>query len=71
MYTDDALYLFVVNHPRRNKQVEIFHFEGEDTLVHLKTITHPLLHRYTWHINHQQIDEHCVCSSLCSIRLLV
>lgn len=54
MYADDAVYLFVVNHPQRNSQVEIFHFEGEDKLVHLKTITHPLLHRYGWHIRHQQ-----------------
>lgn len=40
---DDSVYLFVVNHPQHKSQVEIFHFV-EDTLVHLKTITHPLLH---------------------------
>ncbi|XP_037641179.1 serum paraoxonase/arylesterase 2-like isoform X1 [Sebastes umbrosus] len=43
---DDAVYLFVVNHPQHKSQVEIFHFVQDDTLVHLKTITHPLLHRY-------------------------
>ncbi|XP_037641180.1 serum paraoxonase/arylesterase 2-like isoform X2 [Sebastes umbrosus] len=41
---DDAVYLFVVNHPQHKSQVEIFHFVQDDTLVHLKTITHPLLH---------------------------
>ncbi|XP_061572594.1 serum paraoxonase/arylesterase 2-like [Cololabis saira] len=41
---DDAVYLFVVNHPEHKSQVEIFRFVEEDTLVHLKTITHPLLH---------------------------
>lgn len=40
------MYLFVVNHPQHRSQVEIFHFVQETTLVHLKTITHPLLHRY-------------------------
>lgn len=40
------MYLFVVNHPQHKSQVEIFHFVQENTLVHLKTITHPLLHRY-------------------------
>ncbi|XP_039974806.1 serum paraoxonase/arylesterase 2-like isoform X2 [Xiphias gladius] len=42
--TDDSVYLFVVNHPQHKSQVEIFRFVEEDTLVHLKTITHPLLH---------------------------
>ncbi|XP_028983843.1 serum paraoxonase/arylesterase 2-like isoform X2 [Betta splendens] len=42
--TDDSVYLFVVNHPHHNSQVEIFHFVEEDTLVHLKTVIHPLLH---------------------------
>ncbi|XP_071325098.1 serum paraoxonase/arylesterase 2-like isoform X2 [Trachinotus anak] len=42
--TDDSVYLFVVNHPQHKSQVEIFRFVGEGTLVHLKTITHPLLH---------------------------
>ncbi|KAM9353835.1 serum paraoxonase/arylesterase 2-like [Symphorus nematophorus] len=41
---DDSVYLFVVNHPQHESQVEIFHFVQENTLVHLKTITHPLLH---------------------------
>lgn len=41
---DDSVYLFVVNHPSHRSQVEIFHFIEENTLVHLKTITHPLLH---------------------------
>ncbi|KAM6935781.1 serum paraoxonase/arylesterase 2-like [Lycodopsis pacificus] len=41
---DDSVYLFVVNHPQHKSQVEIFHFVEENTLVHLKTITHPLLH---------------------------
>ncbi|XP_035528653.1 serum paraoxonase/arylesterase 2-like isoform X1 [Morone saxatilis] len=41
---DDSVYLFVVNHPEQKSQVEIFHFVQENTLVHLKTITHPLLH---------------------------
>ncbi|XP_070822405.1 serum paraoxonase/arylesterase 2-like isoform X1 [Chaetodon trifascialis] len=43
---DDSVYLFVVNHPQNKSQVEIFRYAREDTLVHLKTITHPLLHRY-------------------------
>ncbi|XP_034084131.1 LOW QUALITY PROTEIN: serum paraoxonase/arylesterase 2-like [Gymnodraco acuticeps] len=42
---DDSVYLFVVNHPEHKSQVEIFHLVQEDTLVHLKTIAHPLLHR--------------------------
>ncbi|XP_015257393.1 PREDICTED: serum paraoxonase/arylesterase 2-like [Cyprinodon variegatus] len=41
---DDSVYLFVVNHPQRKSQVEIFRFIEEDELVHLKTVTHPLLH---------------------------
>ncbi|TNN63004.1 Serum paraoxonase/arylesterase 2 [Liparis tanakae] len=42
---DDSVYLFVVNHPQHKSQVEIFHFVHEkNTLLHLKTITHPLLH---------------------------
>ncbi|XP_054903721.1 serum paraoxonase/arylesterase 2-like [Poeciliopsis prolifica] len=40
---DDSIYLFVVNHPQQKSQVEIFRFVGEDTLVHLKTVAHPLL----------------------------
>uniref|UniRef100_A0A3B5KMG0 Paraoxonase n=1 Tax=Xiphophorus couchianus TaxID=32473 RepID=A0A3B5KMG0_9TELE len=43
---DDSIYLFVVNHPQQKSQVEIFRFVGEDTLVHLKTVAHPLLIRY-------------------------
>ncbi|KAM7383641.1 hypothetical protein PAMP_003276 [Pampus punctatissimus] len=42
--TDDSVYLFTVNHPQHKSQVEIFRFVEENTLVHLKTITHPLLH---------------------------
>ncbi|XP_013864169.1 serum paraoxonase/arylesterase 2 [Austrofundulus limnaeus] len=43
--TDDSVYLFVVNHPHHNSQVEIFRFvEDAGALVHLKTVTHPLLH---------------------------
>ncbi|XP_026148929.1 serum paraoxonase/arylesterase 2-like [Mastacembelus armatus] len=42
--TDESVYLFVVNHPQHKSQVEIFRLDEEDTLVHLKTITHPLLH---------------------------
>uniref|UniRef100_A0A667YCQ9 Paraoxonase n=1 Tax=Myripristis murdjan TaxID=586833 RepID=A0A667YCQ9_9TELE len=47
VYTDDAdssIYLFVVNHPHHGSQVEIFQFVEENTLLHLKTISHPLLH---------------------------
>uniref|UniRef100_A0A3B4Z4R6 Paraoxonase n=1 Tax=Stegastes partitus TaxID=144197 RepID=A0A3B4Z4R6_9TELE len=40
---DDSIYVFVVNHPHSNSQIEIFRFAEEDTLVHLKTISHPLL----------------------------
>uniref|UniRef100_A0A665VJW1 Paraoxonase n=1 Tax=Echeneis naucrates TaxID=173247 RepID=A0A665VJW1_ECHNA len=42
--TDGSVYLFVVNHPQKNSQIEIFSFVGGDTLLHLKTIIHPLLH---------------------------
>lgn len=42
---DGTVYLFVVNHPEHNSQVEIFKFvEEEHSLVHLKTIKHELLH---------------------------
>ncbi|XP_036928721.1 serum paraoxonase/arylesterase 2-like [Acanthopagrus latus] len=42
---DDAVYLFVVNHPQQKSQVELFKFAEEDfSLLHLKTITHELLH---------------------------
>ncbi|XP_074539806.1 serum paraoxonase/arylesterase 2-like [Halichoeres trimaculatus] len=42
---DDAVYLFVVNHPEHKSQVELFRFVEEDfSLVHLKTIKHELLH---------------------------
>ncbi|XP_060776406.1 serum paraoxonase/arylesterase 2-like isoform X2 [Neoarius graeffei] len=48
IYTDEedgSRYLFVVNHPHDNSQVEIFQYvEEENTLVHLKTIKHELLH---------------------------
>ncbi|XP_076016769.1 serum paraoxonase/arylesterase 2-like [Genypterus blacodes] len=42
--TDNSVYLFVVNHPQHTSQIEIFRFVEDDTLVHLKTIIHPLLH---------------------------
>ncbi|CAN9514338.1 unnamed protein product [Ophioblennius macclurei] len=43
--TDDKIYLFVVNHPQDESQVEIFLFDDENlTLLHLKTIEHELLH---------------------------
>ncbi|XP_063054310.1 serum paraoxonase/arylesterase 2-like [Engraulis encrasicolus] len=45
-YTDDggAIYLFVVNHPQDESQVEIFKFlDEENSLVYLKTIKHELL----------------------------
>ncbi|XP_062847071.1 serum paraoxonase/arylesterase 2-like [Trichomycterus rosablanca] len=48
LYTNEAdgcRYLFVLNHPHNNCQVEIFRFVEEDlTLVHIKTIKHELLH---------------------------
>ncbi|KAK5862454.1 hypothetical protein PBY51_017850 [Eleginops maclovinus] len=43
--SDDAIYLFVVNHPQQKSQVELFNFVQDDySLVHLKTIKHELLH---------------------------
>ncbi|KAG1947611.1 serum paraoxonase/arylesterase 2-like isoform X1 [Pimephales promelas] len=48
VYTDDkdgAIYVFVVNHPQGKSQVEIFRFvEKENSLQHIKTIKHALLH---------------------------
>ncbi|TSL40944.1 Serum paraoxonase/arylesterase 2 [Bagarius yarrelli] len=48
IYTDEkdgSRYLFVVNHPHENSQIEIFQYiEEENTLLHLKTIKHKLLH---------------------------
>ncbi len=45
--TDGAVYLFVVNHPQGNSQVEIFRFvEDENALQYIKTIKHELLHKY-------------------------
>lgn len=42
---DGSIYLFVVNHPHHTSQVEIFQlFEEENSIVHLKTIKHDLLH---------------------------
>ncbi|KAF4088566.1 hypothetical protein AMELA_G00084300 [Ameiurus melas] len=42
---DGSQYLFVVNHPHKNSQVEIFlYVKEENTLVHVKTIKHELLH---------------------------
>ncbi|KAK3551873.1 hypothetical protein QTP70_030243 [Hemibagrus guttatus] len=46
LYTDEdgSRYLFVVNHPHENSQVEIFQYvEEESTLLHMKTIKHELL----------------------------
>ncbi|XP_008299286.1 serum paraoxonase/arylesterase 2-like [Stegastes partitus] len=43
--SDDAVYLYVVNHPHLKSQIEVFKFvEEELSLVHLKTIKHKLLH---------------------------
>ncbi|XP_071325093.1 serum paraoxonase/arylesterase 2-like [Trachinotus anak] len=43
--SDDAIYLFVVNHPQHKSQVEVFRFVEEDhSLVYLKTIKHELLY---------------------------
>uniref|UniRef100_A0A3Q3BEJ5 Paraoxonase n=1 Tax=Kryptolebias marmoratus TaxID=37003 RepID=A0A3Q3BEJ5_KRYMA len=43
--SDDAVYLFVVNHPQHKSQVELFRFVEEDfSLIHLRTIKHELLH---------------------------
>ncbi|XP_026863052.2 serum paraoxonase/arylesterase 2-like [Electrophorus electricus] len=48
IYIDDkdgTIYLFVVNHPQNNSLVEIFKvLEDENTLEHVKTIKHALLH---------------------------
>lgn len=43
--SDDTVYLFVVNHPQFDSQIEIFKYvEDGSSLVHLKTIKHELLH---------------------------
>ncbi|XP_061919130.1 serum paraoxonase/arylesterase 2-like isoform X2 [Entelurus aequoreus] len=43
--TNGTVYLFVVNHPHHNSQVELFEFvEEEHFLVHLKTFKHKLLY---------------------------
>ncbi|XP_064202628.1 serum paraoxonase/arylesterase 2-like isoform X2 [Anguilla rostrata] len=48
IYTDEkdqSVYLFVVNHPEGKSQVEIFQFvQEENSIMHLKTIRHELLH---------------------------
>ncbi|XP_068091145.1 serum paraoxonase/arylesterase 2-like [Hyperolius riggenbachi] len=42
---DDAVYLFVVNHPQYKSTVEIFKFDEEEkVLVHLKTVKHSSLY---------------------------
>ncbi|KAM6968240.1 serum paraoxonase/arylesterase 2-like isoform 3-T3 [Aplochiton taeniatus] len=42
--SDKSVYLFVVNHPKTESQVEIFLFvEADYALVHLKTVKHELL----------------------------
>uniref|UniRef100_UPI00398F6A97 serum paraoxonase/arylesterase 2-like isoform X2 n=1 Tax=Pristiophorus japonicus TaxID=55135 RepID=UPI00398F6A97 len=44
---DGTVYVFVVNHPQHTSTVNIFKFEEEhNSLIHLKTIRHKLLHRY-------------------------
>ena len=46
--SDDTIYLFVVNHPGRKCQIELFKFvEDDHSLVHLKTIKHELLYGYS------------------------
>ncbi|XP_068425957.1 serum paraoxonase/arylesterase 2-like [Clinocottus analis] len=43
--SDDAIYLFVVNHPQHKSQIELFKYVDDDrSLVHLKTIKHELLY---------------------------
>uniref|UniRef100_A0A3Q2PID8 Paraoxonase n=1 Tax=Fundulus heteroclitus TaxID=8078 RepID=A0A3Q2PID8_FUNHE len=43
--SDGTVYLFVVNHPQFESQIEIFKYvEDGASLVHLKTIKHELLH---------------------------
>nr|XP_015804479.2 serum paraoxonase/arylesterase 2 [Nothobranchius furzeri] len=43
--SDDAVFLFVVNHPQHKSQVELFKYVEENrSLIHLKTIKHELLH---------------------------
>ncbi|XP_029958553.1 serum paraoxonase/arylesterase 2-like [Salarias fasciatus] len=43
--TDNKIYLFVINHPQQNSQVEVFIYdEGNISLLHVKTIKHELLH---------------------------
>uniref|UniRef100_UPI00398EC173 serum paraoxonase/arylesterase 2-like isoform X1 n=1 Tax=Pristiophorus japonicus TaxID=55135 RepID=UPI00398EC173 len=42
---DGTVYVFVVNHPQHTSTVNIFKFEEEhNSLIHLKTIRHKLLH---------------------------
>ncbi|XP_036831321.1 serum paraoxonase/arylesterase 2 [Oncorhynchus mykiss] len=44
-FPDNSVYLFVVNHPQKKTQVEIFLFVEEDhSLVYVKTIKHEFLH---------------------------
>uniref|UniRef100_A0A3Q1FM96 Serum paraoxonase/arylesterase 2-like n=1 Tax=Acanthochromis polyacanthus TaxID=80966 RepID=A0A3Q1FM96_9TELE len=71
--TDDNIYVFVVNHPDDASQVEIFRFVAEDTLEHLKTITHPLLHRYVLYntpyftvrdVSEQSVDVGSSCDNI-------
>jgi len=48
VYTDgdDTVYIFVVNHPHHDSQIEIFQFVEEDVkyMKHVKTIKHELLY---------------------------
>ena len=70
-FADDSVYLFTVNHPQHKSQVEIFRFVEEDTLIHLKSITHPLLYRYVLYnkpytvLPFFSLDDPCmICISL-------
>ncbi|TNN63003.1 Serum paraoxonase/arylesterase 2 [Liparis tanakae] len=42
--SDDAIYLFVVNHPQHKTQIELFKYVDDRSLEYLKTIKHELLH---------------------------
>lgn len=47
LFSDNTVYLLVVNHPDAKSTVELFKFQKEEkSLLHLKTIRHELLARY-------------------------
>lgn len=47
LFTDNTVYLLVVNHPDFKSTVEVFKFQEEEkSLLHLKTIRHKLLPKY-------------------------